>query len=118
MSHNFLNKLNVCDFDKLEIGFKVLNNNINIPEPDENDKRKNLYLINTNQNLKYKLENKIVLNEQDVVRIRNTGNGNCYYKCLSQFYTNNEIFHMYYRKIICELIETLKEWDKLNFLIS
>ena len=99
------NKLDIFEKDKLEIGLNVLGKNITIQEPNENEKRQNLYIINNNTNLKYKIENKIVINEKDVVRIKNTANGNCYFKCLSQFFTNIESYQIYYRKLICELIE-------------
>ncbi len=45
----------------------------------------------------------------------NTGGGNCFYKSLSQFYYKNEKYHIYFRKIIAELIKSKKHEDCLKF---
>lgn len=69
------------NYNKMEQDFNVLNPNYNIPSPKENQKRKNLFIINTDSNINYKIDNKIVLNEGDILRIKNSGNGNCFFKC-------------------------------------
>ena len=40
------NKLDIFEKDKLEIGLNILDKNIIIQEPDENEKRQNLYIAN------------------------------------------------------------------------
>ena len=55
------------------------------------------------------------MTNNEVLRIKNTGGGNCFFKCISQFFMNEETFHIYYRKIVCELINSKKEVDKLNY---
>lgn len=47
-----------------------------------------------------KVEKKEKLNQNDKLIIPNREKGNCFSKCLSQFYNNTEEYHIYYRKII------------------
>jgi len=54
------------------------------------------------------LNNKKQINESDVIIIPNSGDENCFYKCISQFYHNKEEYHIYYRKLICEFINSKK----------
>ena len=106
---------NQLNYNELEHEFNVLNPNYNIPSPLETQIRKNLFIINSNNNIKYKIENKIILNEGDIIRIKNSGEGNCYFKCIIQIYINQETLHIYYRKIICELISAKINIDKINY---
>ena len=46
----------------------------------------------------------------------NSGGGNYFYKTISQFFTNKENYHFYYRKLIAELIfSKFKEYYKIYY---
>ena len=77
--------------------------------------RKKVYIINTTTVLLNKLLNKEDLTQNDIIICENSGKGNCFYKSLSQFYTNKETYHIYYRKETCKSIENKKEIDKKNY---
>lgn len=85
--------------NQLEYGFNVLNNSIVIMIPSKNPIIKNLFIINTNVNIDNKIKNKLVLTNNDVVRIYNSGSGNCFFKVISQFLIT--------RKFILYIIEIL-----------
>ena len=93
----------------MEIGYNILLNKNFISKPRIDQIRKNLHFINAEQNLFRKINIKSDLNENDINICQNKGNGNCYYKALSQFYYNTENYHIYYRKIILEYIESKKK---------
>ena len=100
----------------IEVGFNVLNGNQNlIIYPELKFKRKDLFFINTNKPLIDKINKKENLSNKDVVQIPNTGKRNCFFKTLSQFYFNEESYHIYYRKIICEYINTIKANEAIEF---
>ena len=71
--------------NKLEIGFNALNNNKFIIIPPAYPKRKNISAINGNKILYNKIKNKLELNQDDVYRINNTGNGKYFFKLLVNF---------------------------------
>ena len=84
--------------DVNEIGFNVLLNKNMVPHPQNKEERNNIFLINNDNNLLQKMNNKNSLNEGDILVILNSANGNCFYKSLSQFYYNKEMYHIYFRK--------------------
>ena len=77
--------------------------------------RKNLYIINTKTDLLNQILNKEDLTQNDVIICGNSEKGNCFYKSLSQFYTNKETYRIFYRKETCKSIENKKEIDKKNY---
>ena len=83
----------------------VISPNIIIESPSKEKLRKDKFFITTNTTLIGKILHKENLNELDVIRINNTGGGDCFFKCLCQFFTNDEKYHIHYRKIICEYIQ-------------
>ena len=56
--------------------------------------RKNVYIINTKTDLLNKNLNKEDLTQNNVIICQNSGNGSCFYKALSQFYTNKEDYQI------------------------
>ena len=72
-------------------------------------------MITTNTELINKLLNKIDLNEKDIIIINNSGSGNCFFKCISQFYTKKESYHYFYRKKVCLIIKSKYEQDMINY---
>ena len=97
--------------DVNEIGFNVLLNKNMVPHPPNKEERNNIFLINNDNNLLQKMNNKNSLNEGDILVIPNSANGNCFYKSLSQFYYNKEMYHIYFRKKIEEYI---LNWIKMK----
>jgi len=56
--------------------------------------------------------NKLKLTEKDINIIENDTDGKCYYRILSQFFNNNEgfhIFYLFYRKEIAKYIDAKKQ---------
>ena len=106
-SQNFINYYQNNILDK-ERDFNVLLNKEQITEPPKIIKRINLFFITCQNNIITKIDKKEILNQNDIFIIPNTGGGNCFYKCLSQFYNNTEEFHIYYRKIIAIYVESKK----------
>ena len=87
-----------------ERGYNVITYANDIKSPDLKEYKKNVFIINLTHNLIDKLNNKKQINDSDIIIIPNSGGGNCFYKCLSQFYLNKEEYHIYYRKLIYEYI--------------
>ena len=58
-----------------------------------------------------------IINRRDIYFIiaQNTGEGNFFYKALSQFYHNTEEYHIYYWKIIVLYINAKKSIDEAKF---
>ena len=100
----------------LEYGYNVLSQKYIIEAPQLYELIKDVYIINTNKQILNKILNKDDINQKDVTICRNSGKGNCFYKSISQFYTNKEIYHIYYRQEICKLIDNKKDFDKINCL--
>ena len=69
-----------------EVGYDVITNKLKINNPPNHLMRKNIFFINTDQNIMAKLNGKLNLTELDVDVVQNTGGGNCFYKAISQFY--------------------------------
>ena len=55
------------------------------------------------------------MNERDIIINQNSVNGNCFYKSISQFYYNKEIYHNYFRKTIAEYIELNKQEECIKY---
>ena len=112
MSHIFCNSnlfkhyLNQASQDIFEWGYNILDNYNQIDDPQMYEIRKNVHTTNTKTDLLNKILNKEDLTQNDVIIYENSDNGNCFYKALSQFYTNKEAYHIYYRK------ETFKSIEK------
>ena len=70
--------------DQLEYCFNVLDNSEAIMKPPYSQIMKNLFIINTNI-INYKIKNKIVLANDSIVRIYNSGEGNSFLKYLVNF---------------------------------
>ena len=83
--------------------------------PPNKEERNNIFLINNDNNLLQKMNNKNSLNEGDILVIPNSANGNCFYKSLSQFYYNKEMYHIYFRKKIAEYIELNKNEECIKY---
>ena len=98
-----------------EIGYNVLHNKNNLLNPPQNEERKNIFFINTDNKLMQKLNTKNLLDERDIIVIPNSANGNCFYKTISQFYYNKEIYHIYFRKTIAEYIESKKQEECIKY---
>ena len=98
-----------------EDGYDVITNKLKINNPPIHLMRKNIFFINTAQNIMAKLNGKLNLTELDVDVVQNTGGGNCFYKAISQFYLGTENFHIYYRKQIAEFIESKKDTECINY---
>ena len=75
-----------------ETRYNVITVNGQIKEPGLTEKRRNLYFITLDEIFK-KILNKEELTERNIIRIRNSGMGNYFYKTISQFFYNNEKFH-------------------------
>ena len=75
-----------------------------------------MYLNYATNNIFNKIKNKEQLTQKDIIVIPNSGNGNCFFKIISQFYTNNEKYYYYYRKKIVEYIFTQINIDKIKYL--
>ena len=73
----------------IESGYNVLKDNGII---------KDQFFINLNINIMNIINSKLSLNQNDIKLCQNTGGGNCFFKVISQFYHNTEIYHAYYRK--------------------
>ena len=61
-------------------GFNVLDNSKAKMKPPYNPIRENSFVINTNNNIFNKNKNKLVLTNDEAVRIYNSGPGNCFFK--------------------------------------
>ena len=92
----FNNYQNNCQINR-NIGYDVLVNQKDISEPPFQSKRANLYEININKKIIDKIKNKEKLNQNEIDIIDNAGDGNCYFKVLSQYFYATENFHIYYR---------------------
>ena len=68
-----------------EVGYDVITNKLKINNPPNHLMRKNIFFINTDQNIMAKLNGKLNLTELDVDVVQNTGYGNWFYKDISQF---------------------------------
>ena len=79
-----------------EQGFYVLLNKDIINDPPKIINRRDIYFITVSKNLCDKIKNKKILTQDDVLIAQNTGEGNFFYKALSQFYHNTEEYHIYY----------------------
>jgi hypothetical protein len=79
-----------------EQGFDVLLNKDIINDPPKIINRRDIYFITVSKNLCDKIKNKKILTQDDVLIAQNTGDGNFFYKALSQFYHNTEEYHIYY----------------------
>ena len=101
--------------DAHEIGYNVLHNKNNILNPPKNEERKNIFFINTDNILMQKINTNNSLDERDIIVIPNSANGNCFYKTISQFYYNKEIYHNYFRKTIAEYIELNKQEECIKY---
>ena len=97
-----------------EIGYNVITDNGQIKEPELTEKRSNLYFISLNE-IFQKISKKEDLTERDIIRVSNSGMGNCFYKTISQFFYNKENYHYYIRKKISELIITKINEDKEKY---
>jgi hypothetical protein len=106
-SQNFMTYYQNNTLDK-ERDYNLLFYKEHITEPPKIIKRNNLFFITCQNNIITKVDKNEKLNQNDILIIPNTGGGNCFYKCLSQFYNNNEEFHIYYRKIIVVCVESKK----------
>lgn len=91
-----------------------MTDNGQIKEPVLTEKRRNLYFITLNE-IFTKILNKEELTEKNIIRIPNSGMGNCFYKTISQFFYNNENFHYYIRKKVAELIFSKLDEDKVKY---
>lgn len=112
---DYLKSLNNTE-DNKEVGFDTLNADIKtIEKPTLKNMRKDIYYINSNPTLVHNIIKKVNLTNKDVVQINNTGYGNCYFKAISQFYTNNEKFHIFYRKSLCEYIASIIDNEKIQY---
>ena len=74
-----------------------------------------IYVINTNASVYENILNKKDLSNYLVKQIPNSGRGNCFYKCISQFYNNKETYLLYYRKKVCMCINNKKDIDQINY---
>ena len=108
--------------NQLEYGFNVLNNNIALMIPPNNPISKNVFIINTNVNIDNKIKNKFVLTNNDVVRIYNSGAGNCFFKVISQFLMNNNnniiISYMDNYNNIIKTVSFIGQYEILNTCIK
>ena len=95
--------------------YNVIINKDNIQDPLNLSKRKDLYLVNISNNLLNKINNKNELTQDDVIIIENKEDGNCFYRVLNQYFNEDENYHIYYRKLIAQYIETKKHIDKIEY---
>jgi len=72
-------------------------------------------MINNNMNISNKIQNKSKLNQKDVNIIDNSGQGNLFYKAISQFYNLSENYHIYSRKIMSEYIDSKKQREAIEY---
>ena len=111
--NNYYNNLNNIN---IETGYNALEDSEKIILTTKNNEiRKNLFIINTNSRIKEKIDKKEDIAFNIVKKISNTGMGNCYFKAISQFFTNTESFHIYYRKKVCERIDNKKNIDQVKY---
>ena len=101
--------------DANEISYNVLLFKNNIINPPKSEERNNIFLINTDNVLMPKIIIKNSQSERDIIIIPNSANGNCFYKSISQFYYNKEIYHIYFRKTIAEYIELNKQEECIKY---
>ena len=111
MLSNYL-KLYTNNNDK---GYNIIINKDNIQDPPKNRKRKDLYFVNKLNNLINKIINKKELTEDDIILIENKADGNCFFLVLSQYFNEDEIYQIYYRKLIALYIDSKKHIDKIEF---
>ena len=91
----------------------IINNEI--IGPADWEKRKNIYIINTNKEIMDKIFKKQDLNDKLVININNNGKGNCFFKCINQFFNNSENYHIYYRKRLSNHIDSKKNQDAVEY---
>ena len=113
---NMLNNYQKLYTNNKDMGYNVIINKDNIQDPPNLSKRKDLYFVNNSNNLMNKINNKNELTENDVIIIENKADGNCFYHVLSQYFNENENYHIYYRKLIAQYIETKKHIEKIKYL--
>ena len=109
------NKASNIIMDANEISYNVLLFKNNIINPPKSEERNNIFLINTDNVLMPKIIIKNSQSEIDIIIILNSANGNCFYKSISQFYYNKEIYHNYFRKTIAEYIELNKQEECIKY---
>ena len=78
------NKLNIQQF--IDIGYDVIKNQDQILEPPKDQKRSDIYFINRASNLMDKIYAKNNLDQEDILTSSNDGDGNCFFRVLSQFF--------------------------------
>ncbi len=114
-SQLFKNKNNTLNKQDMENGFNVLENKDKINEPNPRNINQDIFMINKNQIIMEKIQKKSIMTEKDVKLIDNRGEGKCFYKAISQFYYLTEEYHIYYRKILAELIDSKKQTDAIEY---
>ena len=67
-----------------------------------------IYKKNTSEKIMNKIQNKQNLNQNEIDVIKNEGDGNCFFRVLSQFFNSNEDFHIYFRKRLALYVESKK----------
>ena len=90
----------------IESGYNVLKDNGII---------KDQFFINLNINIMNIINSKLSLNQNDIKLCQNTGEGNCFFKVISLFYHNTEIYHAYYRKKLAFEINIIKNSEANKF---
>ena len=113
-SNYFNSYINSSSNPLTENGYNVLSDNGQIQSPKLNEIRMNLFFITTNQ-IFPKIINKEKLTEKYILIVPNSGGGNCFYKTISQFFTNKENYHFHYRKLIAELIFSKYKEDNIKY---
>ena len=99
----------------IESGYNVLKDNGIIKDPPINTLRRDQFFINLNINIMNIINSKLCLNQNDIKLCQNTGGGNCFFKVISQFYHNTEIYHAYYRKKLAFEINIIKNSEANKF---
>ena len=93
-SNYFNSYINSSSNPLTENGYNVLSDNRQIQSQNLNEIRMNLFFISTNQ-IFPKIINKEKLTEKDILIVPNSRGENCFYKTISQFFTNKENYNKY-----------------------
>ena len=86
---NNYNKLN--NQQSKDIGNDVIQNQDQIFESPKDQKRSDIYFINRASNLMDKIYAKNNLDQEDILTSTNDGDGNCFFRVLSQFFYYKQI---------------------------
>ena len=114
--NQFINYYKFYNIEDFEENYNVLDDPLKkIKNPNNCEVRQNLFIVNTNSIIHNKINNNENIEYDLVKKIPNTAGGNCFFKAISQFFTNKETYHMHYRQRVAILINSKQNEDKINY---